>query len=666
MTDVVLLGHSMGGLVCAEVALSQLPANNRFRHQLLGTINFDVPFLGMHPSVIKSGLASIFAPAAESPAPQAETASSSYMSAEDASSASLGSGNASTAGHANPPPALPPRRTDTLFHPKRVDPNYNPTFENDVKLPVRKGWRNAWHFVSKHNQDLIIATKQLVKSHMEFGGAMADYSGLKNRYCRIRALEEMDAEVRKSIVGGNDSPPRVRFVNYYTSSTGRPKKPKSQSASPALTPSISRAPTTDILSDEQFVTTPANNSTDQLVQAAQPDQGPQLRLPTEAVQPASESPTLVVEDCDHSDEASTYDLEESNKALNDPMDQLDPLPMSDYGSDTSDAQSWADAVEDVDHGGAMSPAGDGAKITSILGGSTDHGEASTTTTDKLEHAESANDITPSVTSGAPSINDSSLSLATTASLPPIPEPPAKPVEPDFSVYVNKETRKLAEKDHSRALKTYERAMKDRERAIRDREKLEEKRQRMLLKEGKRAEKEEEKEAKSGEKEKAIEAAKKEKAAESVHEKTFELQRRETEREWKETLAMKWNDDDGTVSPMPSSSNSARGAALSTNASLNTVPTLSSFQTTTSQSGDKPEKPHKERTFCMLPPKDSAGNRDPVWIKVFMPNVDEVGAHCGLFFETSPAYEQLVGDVGERITDWVNDGVSEMMAAQLAE
>lgn len=66
---------------------------------------------------------------------------------------------------------------------------------------------------------------------------------------------------------------------------------------------------------------------------------------------------------------------------------------------------------------------------------------------------------------------------------------------------------------------------------------------------------------------------------------------------------------------------------------------------------KDKKPPKDRKFCTLPPKDSQGQRDPCWPRVFMKDVDEVGAHCGLFF-VDERYERLVGDVSERIEGWV--------------
>lgn len=69
-TDVVLLGHSMGGLLSADVALLKDYTGSR-RHRLLGTISFDTPFLGMHPGVITAGLGSIFHPA-KSPGEETE------------------------------------------------------------------------------------------------------------------------------------------------------------------------------------------------------------------------------------------------------------------------------------------------------------------------------------------------------------------------------------------------------------------------------------------------------------------------------------------------------------------------------------------------------------------------------------------------------------------
>jgi thioesterase domain-containing protein len=43
--DVILLGHSLGGLVAADVAL-MLSENAAQKHRILGLMNFDALFLG--------------------------------------------------------------------------------------------------------------------------------------------------------------------------------------------------------------------------------------------------------------------------------------------------------------------------------------------------------------------------------------------------------------------------------------------------------------------------------------------------------------------------------------------------------------------------------------------------------------------------------------------
>ncbi|KAL8898375.1 MAG: hypothetical protein Q9207_006728, partial [Kuettlingeria erythrocarpa] len=76
-------------------------------------------------------------------------------------------------------------------------------------------WSRALYFINKHSDNVTKASKAYLTSHLEFGGCMADYHGLVDRYDRIRALEDRTRE-------------RVRFVNYYTATTGRPKRKKKE------------------------------------------------------------------------------------------------------------------------------------------------------------------------------------------------------------------------------------------------------------------------------------------------------------------------------------------------------------------------------------------------------------------------------------------------------
>lgn len=214
-TDVVLLGHSLGGILAAEVAILQpySPKNrNALLHRILGLIAFDTPFLGMHPGVIGTGISSLFRPKPEKMEENVQG---------DASQSSTGSPMSHTASIAS-----------SILSQMPDDPNYNPPFPNDVRPTQRKGLEKALYFVNKHSDGLTKATKEYVTSHLEFGGCMADYPGLKRRYNAMRALEDVN-----ELVGRRDSQGRlfrrVRFVNYYSASTGRLKPPSSPKLAPA-------------------------------------------------------------------------------------------------------------------------------------------------------------------------------------------------------------------------------------------------------------------------------------------------------------------------------------------------------------------------------------------------------------------------------------------------
>lgn len=221
-TDVVLLGHSMGGLVSAEVALMSAASSAKFKHRILGTINFDVPFLGMHPGVVSSGLASIFMPAGKAPSDEQVLDESAENTEDKLAATKL-------------------KHNDTFWEPSQADQTFNAKFNNDVVLPVRKFWQGIQHFVHKHGADLTTATKQLVSSHVEFMSAMSNATELRTRYTKLRVLEEDNESVRKSIGTVGWVPPRVRFVNYYTASTGRPKPEKQPEDAPKETAATDEA-----------------------------------------------------------------------------------------------------------------------------------------------------------------------------------------------------------------------------------------------------------------------------------------------------------------------------------------------------------------------------------------------------------------------------------------
>ncbi|TKA69169.1 hypothetical protein B0A49_04614 [Cryomyces minteri] len=559
MTDVILLGHSMGGLLSAEVVL--LPPFPR--HRIIGTINLDTPFLGMHPGVIKSGLGSIFRPAPNVPSkvPAVDNQITSPGLSPTQSLARTDS-NMTSMGM-----ALTPSASDPLFSPQPMDPNYNAAFPNDVRLPVRKGWNSALHFIVKHSDGLTKATKQYVTSHVEFGGAMADYSGLKARYTKIRALEVEDEAVRRSVIDA-PHPPRRRFVNYYTASSGMPKRPKSPA--PTLSEQHESGSTELLATRTQGTTLSATNS-----------------------RASSRSPRISVEE--HRDDTIIpQELQEPQALVESDfeMNHLDPAPLSDHGS-LSDVDVFINASEE--------PA-------TIIG--------SALSTTSVQREPSPDARGSSLPKDSPAFDVTHApALEKTSSLPPIPDVPPSPPSPDLTTYTDKDARKLAAKEHKRALKAHQTLINDHAKALRDRARLEEKRAKATQKEqDKRA-----KQAERGQRDRHKEAARR-KATMNP-----EIEIREQRRVMSDLSHASDKDDD---SHTPSNSSTSA----------------------------QPEKKKRDKKFCMLPPKDAAGNRDPTWIRVFMEGVDEVGAHCGLFF-VSETYERLMGDVGARIEEWIREDMS---------
>jgi len=205
------------------------------------------------------------------------------------------------------PPELPesslPAETPFSGSLSPSDPNFNPTYSNDVHLANREGkLQRAWYFWNKHAGELMKATGQYVSSHVEFGGVLADYPGLRRRYSAVRSLEDVDELLQPRAPNGRFMR-RVRFVNYYSASSGRIKErsPSPPASSTLLEP-------------------PGGTTETQATTRRSSDDGTDQSLTV----PPSPSPRLSLEE--HRDgEVITKDIAELNIDPDSPAHEVTPI-----------------------------------------------------------------------------------------------------------------------------------------------------------------------------------------------------------------------------------------------------------------------------------------------------------------------------------------------------
>ncbi|KAG8943392.1 hypothetical protein FRC00_011199 [Tulasnella sp. 408] len=179
----------------------------------------DVPYLGVHPHVIVSGIASLF-PAAERP-----TASEDELNDSDKINMVQPSDVSSEISiDMSPSPSPSPSRSSSPSPSGRSSPNLKDT--SAWKLPdLTPGptlKQNAAHFFRKHSRDPIKAMSSWLVSHWEHGSMLLDPSDLRARY---EKLEKWN--------GGE-------WVNFYTETV--PAEYAKRSKSRSRSRSRSRSP----------------------------------------------------------------------------------------------------------------------------------------------------------------------------------------------------------------------------------------------------------------------------------------------------------------------------------------------------------------------------------------------------------------------------------------
>lgn len=483
-----------------------------------------------------------------------------------------------------PPSEIASIASTTSSPPVRQNELYDPPFFNDVPFREKPLLSRLRHFASKHKAEGIFnAIGNHIISHLEFGGCIADYPELSARYKRIRALEDVDE--LKAISEGH--PPaahkRVRFVNYYTLSPGRPKPPPQIDGSSVGDPSLSTLSLDDVETQDDKIgeaLIKANSNPGpglgQLPKAGrETDAGFDERHFHEAedLNPESDGKSIANR---ASGDDKVDDKYDSDNESHGSMLHLDPVPILDgeEGEEARPENATREEDDDKDKG--------------------DEKHEDDKKAEEDEKAETKDSLVGAHQIATPPAKETQSDLDLGLDLAPIPPEPEEPTPPDLTRYTDKDARKQAEKEAKRQQKAFQQATKDRAKAIREREKLLEKRRKKSAKEAERLE-------------------------------------REATREMQELLKQK---------------KAAEAAA----AAAATLP-----ETAAPRPAQEQQQPRKLRKFCTLPSKIRE-RRDPAWVEVYMADVDEVEAHCGLF-APGPHYDKLVGDVGSRVMAWVHDDMS---------
>ncbi|KAK8002729.1 hypothetical protein PG989_002448 [Apiospora arundinis] len=647
-TDVVLVGHSMGGLLAADVVLMQSWDRNSphyFQNRILGTVNLDAPLLGLHPGIIVAGLSSLFRSKTDTPKPPGNsTQGTSSITSPDPSLHSDLASPTPTSPLPDSAPGLPPRMT--------MDPNFDPEFPNDVRLKDRSWWKNIVHFVQKHNSEGIIdAASHHIMSHLEFGSVLMDFNCLKVRYENLRKLEDID-DIKNH--GFSHVPPQVRFVQYYTVCHGHPKKPKASKEMDAA----DRKQIEKVMADGPGSAGGSKSSTPRASFGDINDDG--RKRPSRGSLPGIPKENAVAGPPRDTDDRSVSSLE-----------MMDPVPMEDEDDDGHKAEETAPQLPQRPTEGGTSGHGT-AKTESAA---PQEGKSGDEAADPSSQATEGGDQDPEMDAAAKELSELELSL------PKVPDTPEKPEPFDGTKYTDKDARKQAEKESKRVFKSYEQAVKNREKTIKERQKIIDKRKKKLASEAAKREKEAKKKASEAEK-RGKEAEKESKEQRQDDEAVQETEKRgkDAEKEAKEQRQKNEEaiqiladgierrqtslaDTAAAAAPNPSEGTTRARADRSISNASAAEGSLSRVSTSESESpkatkedqkkkAEKPPKPPKERKFCTLPSKVK-GQLDPKWVKVFMKDMDEVEAHTSLFFE-GPHYDKLVGDMGALIISWVQE------------
>lgn len=664
-TDVILVGHSMGGLLATEVAL--LPpytfpeTAHEYRHRILGILSVDCPFLGLQqPGVFISGLSCLFRPPSDplsSTGGQFEPELVPILIGRDVVPGVASVTSYSDLIHAPPPKTRdfadqshlrPSDSTDfgSIRSMKSVpepdwsdtsswDPNYNPPFPNDRKRQRRGTWDNAMYYVTKHSGGLITAMRSYVTSHLRFGRSVLDHKELKDRYSRIRALEEVNTQPLNHSA-------RIRFVNYYTACTGRPKRSRPP------TPRSPRAPFSPIIEE------PMKPGLEKFSLSEHEPRSP-IAKPKDTEEAQTRTPRI------HGTPSLAAGSVKLSVASSSPdsaakIDQLDTLVVT-VEKNEGNAKEAGDVEASLG-------------IDLVASQSSAFPERSSNTRPRdmdtsLTEDSRTTRLVPSTTTVSTSM-DSGLPEDRRISPLQLPSPEI-PLQrwphhidsssvPPFHAHQQVPHKKSSPVQKIKALI---RAIRYHRKAMKHGDRLEEELEKAAMRAA-------EKKAIAIEKQRLKVLRRTEK--EAVRMARMEAQRREEQKSKvhrKSSWYERWSPFSPADDPAPTTANNHLIGRDSNSTTCSSSVMTARSQTSSSahsgsSSGRSRSKPlelrplSRIRFFCRLPPK--IGNRiDPCWIPVLLREMDEIGAHSKVFV-VGDHYAPLVSQVGERIKGWVQEDV----------
>lgn len=212
----------MGGLLAAEAAThlsNNLPGHHR-PHRIVGMLAFDTPYLGMHPHVVITGIASLFDGDDDKKKTETEMNNDTVQIVDSQVTdnwdnfkknapgqynlvylcplpvEAFSSGRSSTAsiqsssspGYLSPAPASPSASSSRLS----LAPS-SPSFmdRSNALMSKAQGFIDSHsedplvRWMRKHSNEPVTAAKRWMVEHFQFGSCMFDPSGLKDRYTAL-------------------------------------------------------------------------------------------------------------------------------------------------------------------------------------------------------------------------------------------------------------------------------------------------------------------------------------------------------------------------------------------------------------------------------------------------------------------------------------------------